>query len=107
MQISVHQENYEAYKERKQIMHNQGVLFKAIDADSGKGKAPKGSDDEAASAESDSSDTTIPYAKWHSESVSWAAFGDITSQPTSSVRIGEQSTSSHAADDADVDVDED
>ena len=44
-------------------------MLKAIDAVSGKGKAPKGSDDAAESAKSDSSDTTIPYAEWRSESV--------------------------------------
>ena len=46
----------------------------------------------------------------HSGAVSlfqWAAFGDISHPPTSSVRIGEQATSSRAAVDPDVDLDED
>ena len=106
MNIATHKENYAAYVERKNITHNQGVLLKEIDALSGKGKAPKGSDGESDSAESDPSDITIPYTKWRNESVNWAAFGEITSQPSSSVRIGEQSTTSGAAGDG-VDVEDD
>ena len=110
MQISVHQENYEAYRERKQIIHNQGVLLKEIEKVSGKGKAPRGSDDEDGSADSVESDATIPYAKWGCDSVQWSAFGDLSAQFSSSVRIGDQSTSSRAAaadDDAKDSGDED
>ena len=63
-------------------------------------------DGETDSAESDPSDITIPYTKWRNESVNWAAFGEITSQPSSSVRIGEQSTTSGTAGDGVEDEDD-
>ena len=106
MQISVHKENYDAYRERKQIVHNQGVLLKAIDAVSGKGKASKGSDEEDESDKSDAFDVTVPYAQWHSESIKWAAFGGISSPPTSSVHTGEQPSSSRAANEDEDDVED-
>ena len=100
MQIAVHKENYEAYVDRKHITHNQGILLKEVQALSSKGKAPKTTADGDSSGESDPSDATIPYHEWQCDSVDWAAFGDVTSQPSSSVRIGERSG---AAEDEDED----
>ena len=107
MQIAIHKENYVAYKECKNIIHNQGVLLKEIDALSGKGKARKGSDDESDSVKSDPSDSTIPYHEWRNDTVNWAAYGEVTSQPHRSRRIGEQSTTSGPDDDEDEDEDGD
>ena len=94
-------ENYKAYKERKHIIHNQGILLKEIEKASGTEKAPMGFDEEGESDESAQSDATIPYAEWDCDSIKWAAFGDLPAQFSSSVRIEDQSTTSRAAADED------
>ena len=71
---------------------------------SGKGKAPKGSD-ESESEESEPSDRTIPYNEWRSDTVNWDAYGDVTSQPHHSRR--KQPTPSGPSADDDEDGDED
>ena len=80
MQTTIHKENHDAYIERKRIIHNQGVIMKEINELRGKQKAPK-VDDESSSEESGK---TITYSKWNCNSVDWAAFSEVTSQPSTS-----------------------
>ena len=82
MHTVVHKENYDAYVERKRIIHYQGVLLKEIDVLKGKEKSSRAGDQ--SSGKSHKSDKTISYNKWNCDIVDWGAFSEVTSQSSTS-----------------------
>ena len=97
MNVCLHREHYEGYKERKIIISNQNKLFKELEKKRDKTPPPpppprigKATSDELSEDESSASEKTIPYDAWHAKQFPWTDFEieEVSSMPSSSRNTG-------------------
>ena len=85
MNVCLHKEHYQGYKERKIIISNQAKLFKELEKKKDKSPPPQPSEEESSESEK-----TISYDAWHAKQFPWADFEieEVTSMPSSSRNTG-------------------
>ena len=97
MNVCLHREHYEGYKERKLIISNQNKLFKELEKKRDKTPPPpppprigKATQDELSEDESSGSEAAIPYDAWHAKQFPWSVFvfEDVSSNMPSSSNTG-------------------
>ena len=98
MNVCLHKEHYQGYKERKIIISNQNKLFKELEKNRDKTPPPppppprigKATGDELLE-ESSGSEKTISYDAWHAKQFPWSDFDieEVSSMPSSSRDTGQ------------------
>ena len=93
MNVCLHKEHHEAYKERKIIISNQHKLFKELEKKRDKTPPPPRigkATEEDSSSKSSGSEKTISYEAWHAKQFPWADFDieEVSSMPSSSRNTG-------------------
>ena len=92
MNVCLHREHYEGYKERKMIISNQNKLFKELEKKRDKTPPPPPpprigkATGEPSEEESSDSEKTISYDAWHAKQFPWSDFDfeDVSSNMPSS-----------------------
>ena len=88
MNVCLHKENHQAYKERKLIISNQHKLYKVLEKK--KDKTPPPFVEDNPPTDSSESEKTVSYDRWHNKQFPWADFDfeDVSSMPSSSRNTG-------------------
>ena len=96
MNVCLHKENHQAYKERKLIISNQHKLYKELEKKRDTTPPPLpppriGKETEQdSSSKSSESEKTVSYDAWHAKQFPWAdfVFEEVSSMPSSSRNTG-------------------
>ena len=87
MNVCLHKENHQTYKEGKLIIHNQHKLYKELEKKRDKTPPPY-VEENPPKEPSSGSEKTVSYERWHTKQFPWADFEDVTSMPSSSRNTG-------------------